>query len=248
MKNRPMVLTLAGFDPSNGAGTIADAKTLEQIGVYGLSVITANTVQSDNELVACYWVPIGVMEQQIQLLFKRFSIEYVKIGIIENFSILKQIIRLLKNENPEVKIILDPILKSSSDFTFHKSDQHELNELLASIFLITPNYNEIRELYPTLNLEESIKALQSQTNVFLKGGHRTEQKGVDELYFANGRIATFYPSPGGYYEKHGSGCILSSAITGYLSLGYTLEEACKHGKIYVENILKSNPSLLGYHS
>lgn len=245
---RPTVLTIAGFDPSNGAGFTADVKTLEEIHAYALSVCTANTIQNDQEFKACYWTPFNVIKEQLSVLMNRFEIDFVKIGIVENFTVLSQIIEELKQHRPLIKIVLDPVLKSSSEFTFHIPDDSVLDEVMGKIHLITPNYDEIRLLYPTLTIEETIVRLQQNTHVFLKGGHREEHLGLDELYLKNGTTISFDPSQGTFYEKHGSGCVLSSAITGFLAHGLDLPEACRKGKYYTEKILKSNPCLLGYHS
>ena len=122
MKKRPYVLTIAGFDPSGGAGLIADIKTFEALKVYGLSVCTANTIQNDIDFKSCYWVDIEIIKHQIAILFDRFRIDYVKIGIIKNWEILNTIIDLLLRKNAEIKIVLDPVLRSSSNFDFHASD------------------------------------------------------------------------------------------------------------------------------
>ena len=92
MRKRPNILTIAGFDPSNGAGLTADVKTFETLKCYGLSVCTANTIQDDSEFKACHWMPVEVILDQIEVLFKRFQINYVKIGIVENWETLSLLV------------------------------------------------------------------------------------------------------------------------------------------------------------
>ena len=87
MKKHPKTLTIAGLDPSSGAGLTADIKTFEALKCYGLAVCTANTIQNDVEFDSCYWVDVSVIKNQIALLFKQFSINFVKIGIIENWHV-----------------------------------------------------------------------------------------------------------------------------------------------------------------
>ena len=82
MSKRPYILSIAGFDPSNGAGFVADVKTFEALKCYGLSVCTANTIQNDVEFTNCYWTPIDIIKKQIEILFNRFKIDVVKICLL----------------------------------------------------------------------------------------------------------------------------------------------------------------------
>lgn len=248
MKKRPNILTIAGFDPSNGAGLTADIKTFETLKCYGLSVCTANTIQNDIEFKACHWTAIDVVLNQIDILFHRFEIHFVKIGIVENWDTLSIIIHRLQVLSPDIKIILDPVLKSSSDFHFHSDNSEKLDDILSKIYLLTPNYNEIEQLYSEKNREDTLAYIASKTNVLLKGGHRTDNIGRDVLYLINKKQFTLNPKSFNCSEKHGSGCVLSSAITSYLALGYPILKACKKGKQYTEKFLSSNKSLLGFHS
>ncbi|NQY28312.1 MAG: hydroxymethylpyrimidine/phosphomethylpyrimidine kinase [Flavobacteriaceae bacterium] len=256
MKKRPHILTIAGFDPSNGAGLTADVKTIETLKCYGVSVCTANTIQDDIEFKTCHWISVEVILDQIEILFKRFQIKYVKIGIVENWLTLSVLVDKLLQLNPSVKIVLDPVLKSSSNFDFHsnvtssaveRSHQDLLDNILSKIYLLTPNYNEIEQLYPDKNIEETIAHISSKTNLFLKGGHHPNQLGKDVLFTLEGKQFSLNPKLKNCTEKHGSGCVLSSAITSYLALGFSLLKACYRGKRYTEKFLSSNKSLLGFH-
>ena len=247
MKKRPYILTIAGIDPSSGAGLTADIKTLEALKCYGLSICSAHTIQDDLTCRACYWTPIDVIRSQIDLLFARFRIEFVKIGIVENWHILHRIIDLLLEKNEHIQIILDPILQSSTQFRFHTSNEKILDILLHKIYLITPNYDEICQLYSSKDVEETMRHMASKTNMLLKGGHRKECMGTDQLFTKNEKKFTLHPKRNNCTEKHGSGCVLSSAITAYLAMNFSLLKACYRGKRYTEKVLSSNKSLLGYH-
>ena len=250
MKTRPYILTIAGFDPTNGAGLTADVKTFEQLKCYGLSVCTANTIQSDTEFLKCDWIEIDIILEQIRVLMNRFSVNVVKIGIVENWITLSKIIDLVLSLNPNSRIILDPVLKSSSGFSFHENfNEKDFDEILAKIYMITPNYQEIQNLYQRKSIEETITHIQSKTNLFLKGGHNSEKLGVDYLYTIEGKTHPFNPKKGiKIYEKHGSGCVLSSAIASHIALKYPLVKSCFKGKRYIEKVLSSNKTLLGYHN
>jgi len=254
---RPFVLTIAGLDPSSGAGLTADIKTMERLKCYGLSVCSGNTVQNDKELSAVYWTPIDVMKAQIDLLFERFEIFYVKVGIIESWSILSKVITYLKLKNPTIKVVLDPVLSASSSFKFHSSQEEDFLEVLKNIYLLTPNFPEFEKLTSGSNHEERVGNITDHCHLLLKGGHlpvdtkkeneKESKKGKDELYLTSGKSFVFNPKRAAISEKHGSGCILSSAITSFLALGNPLNKACYKGKKYTENTLSSNKSLLAYH-
>jgi len=251
-KRRPNVLTISGFDPSNGAGLTADVKTLERLKCYAISICTANTVQTENTFYSCLWTNREILRAQLETIVQSFDFEYVKIGIIENWEVLNGIIDFILSEKPSVKIILDPVLSSSTDYDFHDAengfDNTIFDKVLENIFLLTPNYNEIKNLYPNKDFSETIAHISAKTNLFLKGGHDDANLGKDTLFTSKGKRFTLNPKMIDLSEKHGSGCILSSAITANLALGFPLLKACFRGKRYTEKFLGSNRSSLGYHS
>lgn len=241
------MLSIAGLDPSSGAGLTADIKTLERLKCYGLAVCSGNTVQNDVELSSVVWTSLEIMKAQLDLLYARFSISVVKIGIVENWQVLDKIIDYLLLKNKDVKIVLDPVLSASSSFKFHESNDAVLEGILSKIYLITPNYIEIEKLFGDLNISDSIQKISTLTNLLLKGGHNEKVKGRDELYLKNGKQFSFAPKAKKVFEKHGSGCVLSSAIAAELAHDKPLFKACYQGKMYTEKVLASNNTLLGYH-
>lgn len=247
-KNRPFVLTIAGFDPSAGAGILADVKTFEQHNVYGFAINTANTIQTENEFLNIQWVEIDFVTQSIEILFKSYEIKSVKIGIVPSLDYLNEIVFVIKKLSPKTKIIWDTILKSTTDFEFLSfKNQKLLIEILKEIDLITPNYNEILQLSSKeTNAETTAILLSKYCSIYLKGGHNPNEIGVDYLYTKNS-VHKHLPKTHNCYEKHGSGCVLSSAITAQLALGENLETACEKAKIYTENYLSSNSTKLGFH-
>jgi hydroxymethylpyrimidine/phosphomethylpyrimidine kinase len=245
-ENRPIVLTIAGFDPSAGAGVLADIKTFEQHKVYGFAISTANTIQTENSFYKIDWTPIDFILESIETLFESYTIKAVKIGIVPTLDYLSEIVFCLKKHSPTIRIIWDPILKSSTEFGFLKiQNQTLLKEILAEINLTTPNYNEILKLFPDFNPHSS--TLPSKVGgLLLKGGHNPNEIGVDYLY-ADDVIHQLLPKIDKCYEKHGSGCVLSAAITANLALGQNLKTACENAKLYIENYLSSNQTKLGFH-
>ena len=252
--NRPYVLSIAGFDPSGGAGILADIKAFETCHAYGMGVVSALTVQNDIAFNKVEWLPFSQIIEQIDVLQKRFSFDYIKIGLIQNLEVLHQVILHIKKNvrfsAPTPKFIWDPILKASAGFNFHQPfDRQLLEEIAQLIYLITPNTTEAFELGIHKNAQENAAYLSTFCNVYLKGGHDEQRSGKDLLYLKNQTQPLVYENTQAHItEKHGSGCVLASAITSFLAHGDSLEEACKKAKQYIMQFLSSNKSLLGFHN
>lgn len=242
--NRPYCLTVAGFDPTAGAGVLADTKTFEMLEVYGMGIITSNTLQTDSLFFDVEWVAVETIKKQLETLLKNYDFKALKIGLVQNFEMLHQIISVAKSLNPDLKIVWDPILKSSSGFYFHAKDSLELSFLEENCTLITPNWNEFETLWG--NDPEILKERKPKTAVLIKGGHRMEKTGCD-LLFENGNYTEIFGTSFHGKSKHGTGCVLSSAIAANLSKAKSLIESCVHAKAYVENFILSNDLNLGYH-
>jgi hydroxymethylpyrimidine/phosphomethylpyrimidine kinase len=246
--DRPFVLTIAGFDPSGGAGILADAKTFERHRVYGFAVNTGNTIQTENMFYEMQWTDLNFVLRTIQILFKNYSIKAVKIGIVPSLDYLKEIVFTIKRLSPKTKIVWDTVLKSTTEFDFMElENQAVLIEILKKIDLITPNYNEILQLSSEeINAETIAEILSEYCAILLKGGHNPNEIGVDYLYTGK-EIFRLTPKEASVFEKHGSGCVLSSAITANIALEQDLKTSCTNAKNYIENYLQSNQTKLGYH-
>jgi len=247
--NRPFVLSIAGFDPSAGAGVLADVKTFEQHRVYGFAINTGNTIQTEMEFFEMQWTEVAFVLKSLKKLFENYDIKAVKIGIVPSLDYLKEIVFTIKKLSPETKIVWDTVLKSTTEFNFLTiENQNLLIEILKELDLITPNYNEILKLSSNEIDTNSIAVkLSKYCPILLKGGHDPEEIGVDRLYL---KTRFFSLTPNTNIEiigKHGSGCILSSAITANLALDQDLITACINAKNYIETYLQSNLTKLGYH-
>lgn len=235
---RPYVLSIAGFDPSGGAGVLADVKTFEVLNTYGMAVITASTLQTHDCFVSIDWQEISKVTMAIQTILSNYEIKVIKIGIVKDALFLKHILDAIKKVNKSIFIIWDPVLKSSSGFEFFPSSELcVLKELWRDIDLITPNFME----YQTLDAY-----LHNPRAILIKGGHRQSDIGLDVLYH-KGNSYSFHAKTKKVYDKHGSGCVLSSAIACYLAKGLELRVACEKAKRYIEQFLNSNKGPLGYH-
>lgn len=237
-------LTIAGFDGSAGAGFISDIKTMAHFGVYGQAVCTALTEQNEDDFVAPGWVIWERIEAQLETLFKKHTFKYVKIGLVEKAKILRRIVEFIREKSPEAYIIWDPIASASAGFHFMR-DANEFLPLMKMIDLVTPNAVE----YDFLGLEAAQAkgeiVMGKDCSVLRKGGHTTDAEAIDillhegkEYKFASPRL----PGAG----KHGTGCVLSSAILANLALGKSLPEACQIGKDYMNEYLKSGEGRLGF--
>ncbi|WP_415329381.1 hydroxymethylpyrimidine/phosphomethylpyrimidine kinase [Chryseobacterium sp. MMS23-Vi53] len=241
----PFVMSVAGYDPSGGAGLLADIKTFEQLRVQGLGICTAMTLQTESEFYNLQWQPIDEILSAINVLMKKYQVEVVKIGVVKDAKFLSEIIKIIKTNNSEAKIIWDPVLKSTSEFSFFDLNTiSDLKNILNQIDLITPNYNE----YKLLKENRLFKDHENSCSILIKGGHREDRIGTDIL-IQNGKEICIEPNDTGsnFYPKHGSGCVLSSAIASHLTKEENLEKACRKGKSYIEKFLTSNPNLLGFH-
>ncbi len=249
--NRPIVLSIAGFDPSGGAGVLADVKTLEQHHCLGMAVISANTIQTEDSFLETHWTPIEDIKNQTLPLLLRYNIDVVKIGMIQNLTVLNELTQCLKQYSQSIKIIWDTVLSASAGFSFiEKTDTEQLITILQNIYLITPNYNEIKILANNDDdVAEAQKQLAQYTNVLLKGGHNPNLKGTDILLTTENKKTIIAPNDTNIiYAKHGSGCVLSAAIAANIAKGNVLEASCVLAKKYIETILNSNPNLLAYHN
>ncbi|SIT11649.1 hydroxymethylpyrimidine/phosphomethylpyrimidine kinase [Chryseobacterium gambrini] len=238
-------MSIAGFDTSGGAGVLADIKTFEQLKVQGLAVCTAMTLQTESEFYTLQWQPIDEILSAINVLMKKYKVEAVKIGVVKNAEFLDQITKKIKSINPEVKIVWDPVLKSTSEFSFFDLNTiSNVKNVLQKIDLVTPNYNEYNVLK-----EHLFEPSENGCSVLIKGGHREDKIGTDILW-ENGKEISIKSNntTSVFYPKHGSGCVLSSSIASHLAKGENLQNACRKGKQYIEKFLTSNQMLLGFHS
>lgn len=245
---RKYVMTVAGLDPSGGAGLIADIKTFEQHRVYGLSICTAATLQTAETFHAIRWTPLHEVLRDIDTMMEAYPVDVVKTGIVPSFQYLSEIVQRIKKKNPVAKIIVDPVLRSSSGFDFiSKQDKSKFEKLLRSVHLLTPNAPEILSLTGEDNPMHAATSLSRHCHVLLKGGHLTEALGFADHLFVKGILHVIAGSNEKSVGKHGSGCVLSAAIAANVALGLPLEQACFEGKAYTEKFLSSNSTLLGYH-
>lgn len=245
--NRPIVLSIAGLDPSGGAGLLADIKTFEQHRCLGFGAASAWTVQTEILFGSVHWLSLDEIIKQLSPLFETYSISAVKIGIIQNLDVLLEILRWMHLKRPSISIVWDPVLAPSAGGKFLADASFILlSEVLQLITIVTPNIPEAKAIAHNENAAAAATYLSRYAKVYLKGGHAEQDKGVDILYDQQREIKRF-SSAGMLPPKHGSGCILSSAIAAGIALDLDIITACERAKTYTEKVLNSNPQLLAYH-
>lgn len=247
---KPCVLTIAGSDPSGGAGIQSDLKTFQAHGVYGLSVITSLTAQNTQGVQGSFEVPPSVIHSQLESIFADFKIAAVKTGMLSSEKVVRTIFPPLK----EVRgmLIIDPIIISKNGYPLlNEKGMIALREFLfSSAYLVTPNFPEAEVLADMKiqdrdDIEIALKAIfrLGCKNVLLKGGHLPLRfglpKGTDILY--NGEKFTLFESEFiRTKHTHGIGCTFSAAIAANIALGKPLNESIKQAKKYVINLLQKS--------
>lgn len=256
---RPKVLVVAGYDQSAGAGILADVKTMETWGVYAYAVCTGLTFQNEKVITGIRWFSEKEICDQIDICFQSTRFEWVKIGVGRSVVMIGAIVRHLRQHNPGIKIVLDPVIRASSGKDFWEDtdrretgfvDRTGFESVAGRVFLLTPNWEEMGWLYPGQDVMDCCRrlSLSAGCHVYLKGGHNPEHPGTDHLW-TNGTEQVLDPAMNGatFYPKHGSGCVLASSLAANLAMGYKLPVAARRSKLYVEQFLTSNKTLLGWH-
>lgn len=241
----PNILSIAGVDPSGGAGILADIKTMSALGGYGTAVVAALTAQNTQAVTAIHPVPHEFVAQQIDTLFADVRIDAVKIGMLGQQQVTRTVAERMAHWKP-VHLVLDPVMiAKSGDHLLERAAVNELREsLLPRATVITPNLPEagvLLDARPPENIREMRKAaeklrrLLSDDNdrwVFLKGGHLPGNDTVDIVHdgdrmieLPGTRIAT--------RNTHGTGCSLSAALATLLPQTADVPQAAHAAKDYL---------------
>jgi hydroxymethylpyrimidine/phosphomethylpyrimidine kinase len=244
---RPVVLTIAGFDPSSGAGITADLKVFAAHRLYGVSAITALTVQSTQGVRKTEAIRSETLEETLACLAEDVEIEGVKVGMLATAGNVEVVSRFLKNsEIPQERIVLDPVIRSSSGRELLDSEGLDQlrRTLLGQVGWVTPNLDELailiaQPLSAHSDVTEGAAVLQSihPLNVVVTGGHTDPPN--DFLRTADGQEQWF---PGEWIETtatHGTGCTFSSALLAALVEGKTERAAVRAAKDYVVGAMRA---------
>jgi hydroxymethylpyrimidine/phosphomethylpyrimidine kinase len=238
----PIVLTIAGFDPSSGAGITADIKTIAAHECFGVACITALTVQSTQGVRRVEGIDPKLVAETLEELASDLAIEAVHIGMLGNAFVVKVVADFL-TRNPLPHVVLDPIVQSSSgaDLLDPAGIKLMLERLIPLAEVITPNLDEAAVLAGIAvtsldQMREAAAQLHSlgAANVVVTGGHL--EKAIDLLSFATARGTeqeVFKAERQRSNSTHGSGCAFSTAMACHLAHGRGLPEAVLLSKVYV---------------
>ena len=240
----PIVLTIAGFDPSAGAGIIADIKTIAAHNCYGVAAITALTVQSTQGVKSVHDTPAAELRAQLDTLLEDIKISAVKIGMLGHRGNAVVVGEFLDRAGI-ANVVLDPVMKSTSgetDLIDPGGIKYIGEELLKRAAVITPNIAEAEVLSGVTikdpaGMEEAARKIveRGARAVVVKGGHM--EKAIDVLYDGAEVLRL-----GGDHLKsentHGSGCTFASAIASQLACGRPLREAVLLAKAYVTKAIE----------
>ena len=253
---RPSVLTIAGSDPSGGAGIQADLRVFTTLDVNGLSAITALTIQNSQGIQVVHLTPADVLGSQIECTLSDVRIDAVKIGMLGGAAQVRVVAEMLRRFRPP-HVVLDPVLASSGGVPLLDDEGRQVlrDELLPLCDVVTPNLPEVRVLAGASVEEERFDMAAAQRllalgakAVVLTGGHARSSPldgNSTDILFVSGEEPIFFSGPWvSTPHAHGTGCIYASAVAAGLALGMPLAKACERAKAFVTNALQT-PIVIG---
>jgi len=238
-QDRPVVLTIAGIDPSGGAGIVADIKTIAAFGCFPAAAITSITFQNAQRVFGAEHQTAATLRAQVEPIVQDAKVAAAKTGMLPTAEIVAEVARLFREEDLPAPVV-DPVMVSTSGHDLIGDEARHLlkTELLPVARLVTPNIPEAERLAGfSIHTEadmrraaEAIKSLGARA-VLVKGGHRGEA--TDILLDETGNFIEFREEFIDVGEIHGSGCTLSAAIAAALGKGMSLETAVGAAKKYL---------------
>ncbi len=231
-------MSIAGVDPSGGAGVFADLKTFQAIGVYGTGIVTALTSQNPYKFFSTQPVSPDYIEEQIDSVMDAYEVEFIKTGMLYSPEIIKLVAKKIKEY--DLKAVVDPVMVATSGGNLTGEDIADAfnKHLLPNSILTTPNVSEAERLsgIKINSKEDAIKATELiDCNCFITGGHLD---GVNVINI-NDEITIKKQDLIETENLHGSGCNLSSAITAYLAKENSLMDSCVKAMDYVYEGIKN---------
>lgn len=245
MKKYNRVLTIAGSDSGGGAGIQADIKTIQSLGCYATSAITAVTVQNTMGVRSVFPIPAEVVGAQINAVLEDIGADAIKIGMLQSKDTVRCVAECLRRYNIN-NVVLDPVMVSTSGKRLLEEDAISVmkEELFPLVRVITPNIPEAELLTGSSigaeDMEDAARALSQRygVSVLLKAGHTTGDDMVDYFYDAENDELLPLPSMRVKTKNtHGTGCTMSSAFASHLAMGQSLKDAARGAKAYINNAI-----------
>lgn len=253
----PAILTIAGFDPSGGAGVIADVRTFAAFGCAPAAAITSITFQNDRELFGAEHLSPDTIREQVMAVVNRGAVACVKTGMLPTRNIVREVARLFRETSLPAPVV-DPVLRSTSGYALIEDDALEdlLEGLLRVARLVTPNIPEAERITGLrINDVEGMRAAAKAIRergahaVLIKGGHLWDQEAEGSRQTAGHAEAIDVLDNDGCVtvlrgewiagaSVRGTGCMLSAAIAACLGKGMALEESVSQAKTFVAKAIQ----------
>lgn len=249
MKKYDIALTIAGSDPSGGAGLQADLKTFSALGVYGASAIVAIVDENTEGVFGVHPVPVDFVVGQIRSVLGDIGANAVKIGMLHDSELIRAVKSTLAEYEWLTNIVVDPVMGATSGDALLVPEAVATlrDDLIPCCRVTTPNLPEASMLLSSKidaedQLEDAARQLSAnaggQVSVMLKGGHLMDDTLVDVFYNAETGTSLRLPTPKvDTPNTHGTGCTLSSAIAAWLAKGADLQTAVVKAKEYINQAI-----------
>lgn len=250
MSKPPVVMTIAGFDPSAGAGVLADVKTISAFGGYGVAAMTSLTLQNTQGVFGALPQRREVVREQINRLVADFRIAALKTGMLPTAEIIEEVAAFLST-SAIPHTVIDPVIRSTSGFDL--MDDAAVAALVQNLFplaaVVTPNAAEAERLtgiriVDARSMEQAAAAILAcgPRAVLIKGGDVEADTATDLLLDATGAVVFNAPRVASL-NTHGTGCALSSALAALLARGWSLRESVPIAKRYLNAAIIQAPDL-----
>ena len=249
-------LTIAGLDPSGGAGVVADVRTFSAFGCYAAVAITSLTFQNTQGVFGAEHPSAEVVRRQIAPVFEDLDVAAVKTGMLPTEKTILTVARLM-TEHSVRNLVVDPVVRSTSGYDL--IDDAALGSLIVELFpiatIVTPNIPEAERItrIEIRNADEVIEAAHvirnlGANNVLIKGGHFEDSDQSTDYLFIGDELSVLEAERIHTSSTHGTGCTLSAAIAANLALGMNLTDAVKTAKRFVTEAIRTAPNTGHGHS
>lgn len=245
-----VALTIAGSDPTGGAGIQADLRTFANLNIHGTAVIASLTIQNTLGIQEVVKIPPDLLRKQITTLLEDIKVQAVKTGMLLDGESIEIVAELLKKYHL-THYVLDPIVRSSTSFPILKKDDIEIlkKALLPLALVVTPNLKEAEALTGlSVRTEKEMERAGMEIHamgpryVLVKGGHLESDDALDLLIGDSG-TQRFRRARVRGRRLHGAGCVLSAAITAGLAAGLNVPQAVRKAKGFVHQAIRTSLSV-----
>ncbi len=252
-KGTPSALTIAGSDPSGGAGIQSDLKTFTALGVYGMAAITAVTVQDTARVAQTLAIPSDLVEKQLEAALADVPVGAVKTGMLANAEIVKAVVGIIDRHRID-RLVVDPVMFATCGAELLDAGGRAalVEELFPRAFIVTPNIPEAAHIADvrTEDRDQVRRAARiihemGPRAVLITGGHGAGPNVEDTLFDGQGFVNLESPRVPAAHGIHGTGCAHSAAVTACLALGMELREAVERARAYMDLAI-SNACSLGH--